>query len=288
MSGSSQFSLLSQRRFLPFFLAQSLGAFNDNLFKQALIALVTFATANLAGQAPLLNTLAAGLFILPFFLFSASAGQLADKYDKARIARLLKLLEILVMALAAVAFVLHAHHPTLSVVCLLGVLFLMGLQSTLFGPVKYGLLPQVLHDRELVGGNGLVEMGTSVAILAGMIAGTQLILLPGSGPIYAAITVVLVALLGWWAALKIPALPAVAPGLRIDWNPWTATWLSLRKLRQNRTVFLSCLGISWFWFFGSVYIIQLITYCKQVLRAGGLHPVAEHLFDWHRNWRHSV
>ena len=229
---------------------------------------MTYLTAALAAHASMLNTLAAGLFILPFFLFSATSGQLADKYDKARIARLTKMLEVFVMILAAVAFLLHASHPQLSVFTLLGVLFLMGLHSTVFGPVKYGILPQVLDDRELVGGNGLVEMGTSVAILVGMIAGTQLILLPGNGPLYAAIAVLATAVFGWMAALKIPALPAVAPDLKINWNPWTSTWRSLAKLRRNRTVFLSCLGISWFWFFGSVYIIQLITYCKQVLGTG--------------------
>lgn len=268
MSGTSQFALLRQRRFLPFFLTQGLGAFNDNLFKQALITLVTFLTVSMSGQAAFLNTLAAGVFILPFFLFSASSGQLADKYDKARLIRWIKFGEIVIMALAAAAFLLHARHPEASVWLLLGVLFLMGTQSAVFGPVKYGLMPQVLDERELIGGNGLVEMGTSVAILVGMIAGTQLVLVPGAGLAWTAAAVVLVAIAGWLAALRMPALPAVAPQLKINWNPFTSTWATVRQLRGNRTVLLSCLGISWFWFFGSVYIVQLITWTKTVLGAG--------------------
>ena len=181
----SQFRLLAERRFGPFFGVQFLGAFNDNVFKQALVILITFHAAGFAGLAPeVMVNLAGGLFILPFFLFSATAGQLADKYDKARIIRLVKVLEIAIMVIAAAGFVRH------DVVLLLAALCLLGLHSTLFGPVKYAILPQALQEHELVGGNALVETGTSLAILAGTILGGVLIALPsGPGLLVPAVTI---------------------------------------------------------------------------------------------------
>ncbi len=260
MSEQSQFALLKERRFLPFFLTQSLGAFNDNVFKNGLIVLVTFVMAGLTEeQEHQYTNLAAGLFILPFFLFSATSGQLADKYDKTRLAQLVKLLEIAIMVVGAFGFL---HH---SVGLLLAMLFMMGLHSTLFGPLKYGLLPQVLSERELVGGNGLVEMGTFVAILVGTILGSNLIRIADSGAWWIGGATIALALLGLATSMAMPKLPPVDPGLKINWNLFTETWRSVAYLRGNRTVFLSCLGISWFWFYGSIYFTQLPVYTKAIL-----------------------
>ena len=187
---SSQFTLLHERRFLPFFLTQFLGAFNDNLYKNALVVLITFQAARYTAMSPdVLVNLAAGIFILPFFLFSATAGQLADKYEKSHLMRGIKLLEIFIMALAATAFALD------SLALMLATLFLMGTQSSLFGPVKYAILPQHLDETELVGGNGLVESGTFVAILIGTIAGGVIIALPG-GTRWVSVAVLIVAWAG--------------------------------------------------------------------------------------------
>ena len=176
MSEHNQFRLLRERRFLPFFLTQALGAFNDNVFKNALVILVAFLTVQLTVKdVNFYTNLAAGLFILPFLLFSATSGQLSDKYDKARLAQLVKVLEIGIMCVAFAGFLTH------SIPLLLAMLFMMGVHSTLFGPLKYGLLPQVLDQRELTGGNGLIEMATFVAILLGTIAGTSLIRVEGWG-----------------------------------------------------------------------------------------------------------
>jgi hypothetical protein len=267
----SQFRLLAERRFGPFFGVQFLGAFNDNVFKQALVILVTFHGAGFAGLAPeVMVNLAGGLFILPFFLFSATAGQLADKYDKARLIRMVKVLEIAIMLIAAVGFVRH------DVALLLAALCLLGLHSTLFGPVKYAILPQALHERELVGGNALVETGTSLAILAGTILGGLLIALP-SGPAQMVPAVTIgVAGLGYATSRLVPAAPPPQPGLAIDWNPFTETWRNFQFTRCNRTVFLSILGVSWFWFFGALMIAQFPGYAKTWL--GGDEGVATLLF----------
>lgn len=266
MSGHSQFSLLTERRFLPFFVSQSLGAFNDNVFKQGLVALVVFVGAVQVGMSSSTFSLLAGaLFIAPFFLFSALGGQLADKYDKARLAAWVKGLEVLLMAGATVGL-LWKSAPIL-----LGVLFMLGVQSTLFGPLKYGILPQVLKDEELTGGNGLIESATMVCILLGTIAGTALVAIPEHGLWLTSAVVLGISLLGWLAALAMPKLPAAAPDLAINLNPFTATWASLKFLAGNRTVFLSCLGISWFWFFGSMYFLVLPVYVRDVI--GGTTPV---------------
>lgn len=260
MASDNQFSLLTQRRFGPFFLTQFFGAFNDNVFKQALITLIAFHSAHLiSASTDTLINLSAALFILPFFLFSATAGQLADKYEKSRLIRLIKMLEIAIMVCAAAAFYLG------NIPLLIGLLFLMGTQSTLFGPVKYGILPQVLKEEELVGGNGLLEMGTFVAILLGTNAGTSLIGLLDTGIALVSITVVAVACLGYLASRGIPPVSAVDPQLHINWNPITETWRIIQFTRRNRTVFLSILGISWFWFVGAIYIAQLPNYTKLIL-----------------------
>lgn len=256
---SSQFALLRSRRFGPFFGTQFLGAFNDNLYKNALVVLLTFQATQWTAMKPeLLANLAAGIFILPFFLFSATAGQLADKYDKARLARLVKVLEIVIMVVAGAGFWLH----NLSI--LLFALFLLGLQSTLFGPVKYAILPQHLHEDELVGGNALVEAGTFVAILIGTLVGG---LLAGveNGTVWITSGCMLTAVLGYLTSRGIPEAPAPEPTLKINPNPITETWRNIGFARENRTVFLSILGISWFWLFGALLLAQFPAYAKNVL-----------------------
>lgn len=256
----SQLGLLRERRFLPFFLTQFLGAFNDNLYKNALIILVAFNAARWTDlSAAALANLAAGLFILPFFLFSATAGQLADKFEKSRLIRITKLLEILVMGLAIVGFMLT------SLPLLLLALFLMGTQATLFGPVKYAILPQHLREDELIGGNAFVEAGTFVAILLGTILGGLLAGLGHAGIPWICATVFGLSVLGYLASRGIPPAAAASPLLRIDWNPLTETWRNVSFLRSNRTVFLSVLGISWFWFYGAVFLSQFPAYTKDVL-----------------------
>lgn len=256
---SSQFALLKSRRFGPFFGTQFLGAFNDNLYKNALIVLLTFQATQWTTLKPeLLANLAAGIFILPFFLFSATAGQLADKFDKARLARLVKVLEIVIMAIVGAGFWLHNLN------ILLFALFLLGLQSTLFGPVKYAILPQHLHEDELVGGNALVEAGTFVAILVGTLVGGLLAGAEG-GTVWITSGGLLVAVLGYLTSRGIPDAPAPEPTLRINPNPITETWRNIGFARENRTVFLSILGISWFWLFGALLLAQFPAYAKNVL-----------------------
>ena len=256
---SHQFALMRQRRFLPFFFTQFLGAFNDNVYKNALVVLLTFQAARYTTLAPgILVNLCAGLFILPFFLFSATAGQIADKYEKSRLIRLTKLLEIGVMALASLAFALE------SLALMLACLFLMGAQSALFGPVKYAILPQHLQEDELVGGNALVESGTFIAILIGTLAGGLLVAME-HGTVWVSAVVVILAVLGYLACRGIPTAPAAAPALCINWNPLTETWRNLRFTRGNRSVFLAILGISWFWFYGAVFLSQFPAYAKDVL-----------------------
>ena len=254
-----QFQLLRARRFGPFFWTQLLGAFNDNLFKNALVILFAFGAGEAALSTDTLVNLAGGVFILPFFLFSATAGQLAGKFEKTRIIRAVKLLEIGIMALAAVGFFLR------SVTVLLVALFLMGLHSTLFGPVKYSILPQHLREEELVGGNALVEMATFVAILLGTLVGGVLVAVPGWGPGLVSACLLLLAIAGWAVSRAVPPAPAESPGLRVGWNPIAETRRTIAFVRENRTVFLSVLGISWFWFYGALLLAQLPGLGHQVL-----------------------
>ena len=266
MSGS-QFSLLRQRRFAPFFATQALGAFNDNVFRNALVILITFRIVGLQqADIDFYVNLAAGLFILPFFLFSAMAGQWAEKHEKSRSIRQIKALEIAIMVIAAVALWLG------SLPMLLAVLFLSGLQSALFGPVKYSILPQALRPEELVGGNALIEASTFLAILLGTLAGGWLMTGLPHGEIAVGIAIVALAVLGWLSARAIPSAAATDPTLSINWNPLTGTSRSLGHLRGHRAVLNSVLGISWFWFFGSVILAQLPSYTKTFL--GGEETVA--------------
>ena len=255
----SQMKLLTTRRFWPFFWTQFLGAFNDNLFKNALIILITFRAANLSGLSPQqMVALCGGIFILPFFLFSATAGQLADKYPKSTLIRYIKFAEILIMGCAAIAFFFD------SVPLLIGVLFLMGLQSAFFGPVKFGILPQLIEDRELVSGNALVEMGTFLAILIGTIAGGELINRP-SGAILVSFGIVFVAVAGYCVSRLVKCLPSEDPTLKIEFNPITPTYKIYTFTRKSRSIFLSILAISWFWFFGASFLALLPTYGKDVV-----------------------
>ena len=260
MSDTSQVGLLTERRFLPFFLTQFFGAANDNAFKFAFTALATYSAAQWGGlEATTAGPVIGGVFILPFLLFSATAGQLADKYDKARLIRLVKNLEILFMAGIAAGFVLHMAS------LLFAGVFLMGSHSALFGPVKYAYLPQHLRDEELVGGNGIVEMGTFVAILLGTMLGGALIAIPVVGPHYVAAVSLALAVIGRIAAGFVPASPAPVPQLVINWNPVSETLANLRHAHGNRTVFLSLLGISWMWFFGSVFLTTFAGFAKESL-----------------------
>ncbi|MEZ5461463.1 MFS transporter [Dokdonella sp.] len=265
MSEHSQFTLLGKRRFGPFFLAQALGAFNDNAFRQGMIVLIGFHLGLAIDAVSFYAMIAPAVFILPFFLFSATAGQIAEKFEKTRLIRYVKLFEIAAMLVAVYAF--HAAQIWLLFV----VLFLMGLQSTVFGPIKYAILPQALRVDELVGGNGLVEMGTSMAVLIGMMAGGTLMAMGEFGATAASILVVGVAVVGYLVSRAIPPAPATAPDLKFNWNPVTETARVMRYVTKDRTIFNSILGISWFWFFGTVFTAQLPGYTQTYL--GGSEAV---------------
>ncbi|MDH4183194.1 MAG: MFS transporter, partial [Nitrospinota bacterium] len=258
----NQVHLLASRRFFPLFLTQFLGAFNDNLFKNALVIMIMYASLEAWGlSSGALVAAAGGIFILPFFLFSATAGQLADKYEKSAIIRLVKLWEILLMLLAALGFM------WMDTGLLLAVLFLMGTQSTFFGPIKYGILPDHLEREELIAGNALVEAATFVAILLGTIAGGLLIAAEG-GRATVAVAVVAVALAGFGASLFIPKAPAPAPNLAIGWNILAESWRIIGFSRATRPVFLSILGVSWFWLIGAIFLSIMPVYAKQTLGGG--------------------
>ncbi len=262
----NQFALLRQRRFAPFFWTQFGGAANDNLFKFAFTVMVTYRAQQGAWLSPgVMVNLIAGLYILPFVLFSATSGQLSDKLRKERLMRGVKLLEIGIMVLALWGFV--AGNVAALLVCTFG----MGLHSTIFGPAKYAYLPQHLNTAELTGGNGMTEMGTFVAILLGNLAGGLLMAFP-QGPLLAGLACVAVALLGWTAARFIPATAPVDPQLRINWNPFTETARNLRLAAGDRTVLQALLAISWMWFYGVAFLTQFPVFARHVL--GGDEAVA--------------
>lgn len=255
----SQYQLLKSQRFIPLFWTQFLGAFNDNVYKNALVILIVFQDTTLYGlTSNMLVTASAGIFILPFFLFSATAGQLADKYEKSTLIRHVKILEVMIMALAVLGF--YWQHTSLLIV----LLFLMGSQSTLFGPLKYGILPQHLREEELMGGNGLIQMGTFLAILLGIMTGGLLIAVP-QGPLIIATTVFAVAGLGLFASVFIPKAPAADPLIKINWNLITQTWRTMQYTLENKSVFIAIVAISWFWFVGATYLSQFPAYTKNIL-----------------------
>ncbi|GAA0320936.1 MFS transporter [Psychrobacter aestuarii] len=257
---ASQFQLFKRRRFSAMFFTQFLGAFNDNVFKQALILLLTYMGASKLG-APIsvLNNLAAMLFILPYFLFSALAGQLADKYEKSKLTRLIKVLEIVIMTLAAVGFVFEWYA------LLFVALFLMGTHSTFFGPIKYAYLPQAMRDDELVGANGLFQMGTSLAILLGMIVAGILTQLTNA-LYWVSAMVMLVAVFGYFAARFIPTTPAMQPDLKVNWNIFTTSMATIRYLYSLPFLFFVILGNSWFWFYGATFLTQTPEFSKVILQ----------------------
>lgn len=256
---ANQFSLFKRRRFNAMFFTQFLGAFNDNVFKQALILVLTYTAASQLGVAvSILNNLAAMLFILPYFLFSALAGQLADKFEKAKLTRLIKLLEIVIMVLATIGFVFELYA------LLFVALFLMGTHSTFFGPIKYAYLPQAMKEDELVGANGLFQMGTSLAILLGMIVAGVLTQLPNA-LYWISAAVVVVALMGYAAARFIPMMPSVQPDLTINWNIFTTSFATIRYLYSLPFLFFIILGNSWFWFYGATFLTQTPEFSKVIL-----------------------
>jgi len=275
MAAPNQFQLLRERRFLPFFLTQASGAFNDNVFRNATVFLISRHMGLSTEQITAYSNFAPALFILPFLLFSASAGQIAEKLEKTRVIRFVKLFEIVAMSVAAWGFL---HHDA---VVLLAVLFMMGVHSTLFGPIKYSILPQTLRAEELVGGNGLVEMGTSLAILLGMLLGGSLIAAAGeNGPLFAAAAVLIIAVAGYLFCRAIPPAPATAPDLPFNWNLFNETWRGIGFIARDRTVFNAVLGISWFWFFGIVFTAQLPNYTTVYLGGGdGVQLLALALFS---------
>jgi acyl-[acyl-carrier-protein]-phospholipid O-acyltransferase/long-chain-fatty-acid--[acyl-carrier-protein] ligase len=253
-------SLLLSRRFGPLWVTQFLSAFNDNALKNALVLMLAYRPELARGlPAPMLIPLAGALFILPFFLGSATAGELADAHDKAKIVRIVKLTEIAVMAIAAAAVL------TESVWTLLALLFVMGIEATFFGPLKYAILPDVLRFDELLAGNALVEAGTFLAILIGTIAG--MLIATSHGAHTVAVLIVLIALAAWAASRAIPATQPNAPGARIEFNFITATGRIIAQVRRERTRFRSILGISWFWLVGATYLSQFPSYARNYLGA---------------------
>ena len=256
----NQFALLARRRFGPYFLTQFLGAFNDNVFKNALLLLLAFHAADrFAASSDVLINLSAGLFVLPFFLFSAIAGQLADKFPKALLMRYVKLLEIVIMLAAAAALYLDLIAP------LIALLFLMGVQSSLFGPAKYGVLPQLADETELLGANALVETSTFLAILLGTAFGGILIGIDQTGRFWVAGAVIVIALAGYAASRAMPDVAAADPHMQINWNPISATREVFAGALQLRMIVVSVVGISWFWFLGSVYLAQLPNFTRLYL-----------------------
>ncbi len=256
---SQQFKLMREKRFLPFFCTQFLGALNDNVFKTALITIAVFHTTDLTTlNGAALATLLPGIFILPFFLFSATAGQIADKFEKSQLIRFVKIFEVVLMLFAALGFVLHVFW------LLVLALFMMGMHSTLFGPVKYAYLPQHLAESELVGGNGMVEMGTFVAILLGQIIGAGLGMHQG-GELFTGLSILGLALMGYFASKQIPNSPAAEPSLKINWNPMTETGRNVAFVWNSQQIWLAIIGISWFWFYGATLLAQFPVLAKEVL-----------------------
>ncbi|RKP49741.1 MFS transporter [Pararobbsia silviterrae] len=258
----SQYALMRERRFAPFFWTLFLGATNDNIFKVGFTSLLTFDAAAFGHvDAQSAAFIISAIFILPFVLFSATSGQIADKYDKATLTRLVKTFEIAIMVLGTIGYLTHA----------LGVLyvctFLMGTHSTLFGPVKYAYLPQHLRADELVGGNGIVESGTFIAILVGTIAGGEAASLGTHGALTLSVCCIGVAIAGRACAGRVPASPPPANDLAINWNPFSETWRNLKLAAVDRTLFVSLLGISWLWFVGATLLTSFFSFAKDVLGA---------------------
>ena len=257
---ASQFNLLTTRRFLPMFLTQFFGALNDNVFKQSLLLVFTYQLISSSTyNTSTLNNLAALLFVLPYFLFSATAGQIADRYEKANLTRWLKGAEIVIMSLATIGFL------TKQLWLLLLALFLMGTHSTFFGPIKYAILPQILTEKELMSGNALFQTGTSLAILFGMILGGVVMAQSDGNLIWISLTVISIAIAGFISARFLLQQPINAPTLKINWNFLSTSVSTLKYSYQIPPVFFAIIGISWFWFYGATYLTQIPQLTQQLL-----------------------
>ncbi|HTG37295.1 MFS transporter [Sphingomonas sp.] len=254
--------LLKERRFLPLFVTQFLGAFNDNLFKTAMVLFATYQVFNDPAVESNFNALATGLSLIPFFLLSALSGQLADSYDKARIIRLVKLAEIFIMMFGAAGLLIAKHgHTTPGVVMMLGSVLLLGVHSTFFGPIKYAILPQHLDDDQVLGGTGLVEAGTYLSILLGTVVAGWISVEAAAG------LVIIVACVGLLAGRQVPPAPRMGPMLAINWNPFTASWHLIRQTMHIKRLFLAICAISFFWTIGAVLIVVFPPLAKNVLTA---------------------
>ncbi len=267
VAGHSQFALFKTRRFLPLFVTQFLSAFNDNAYRFAL-AIMLLTTLG-KEQGGLLNTISAALFILPYFLFSAFAGQLSDKYDKSLVARRIKFIEIGIVGLSV--FAIYYGNVPLQQFCV----FLAGTQSAFFGPIKYSILPQHLEKDELLGGNGLVEMGTFVSVLLGTIFGTIAINSAG-GKELVAVTMIVIALFSYWTTRQIPLAPSAQPDLKLNYNIFSETWNVISMVRQRPDVFQAILGVSWFWLLGVVFVTQIPLFTLDSLK--GTESIATIIF----------
>ena len=254
--------LLKSRRFLPMFLTQFFGALNDNVYKQALLLVFTYGLiSQQSANVSTLNNLAALLFILPYFIFSATAGQLADKYERAQLVRAIKLLEIIIMLIATVGFLLG------SLWLLLTALFLMGVQSTFFGPIKYAILPEALKPHELMSGNAIFQSGTSIAILLGLILGGAVISVSAGNLVWISLTVVIIALIGYASSRFVLTQRVTAPDIQIDWNFFRTSFQTLKYAKSLPMIFLILLGNSWYWFYGATYLTQIPQLTQQNLHA---------------------
>lgn len=254
--------LMKSRRFLPMFLTQFFGALNDNVYKQALLLVFTYGwISQQSANVSTLNNLAALLFILPYFIFSATAGQLADKYERAQLVRAIKLLEIIIMLIGTAGFLLG------NLWLLLIALFLMGAQSTFFGPIKYAILPEVLKPHELMSGNAIFQSGTSIAILLGMILGGAVISVSAGNLLWISLTVVVIALIGYASSRFVLTQRVTAPEIDIDWNFFRTSFQTIKYAKSLPMIFLILLGNSWYWFYGATYLTQIPQLTQQNLHA---------------------
>jgi len=261
MSEHNQFSLLTKQRFLPLFIAQSIGAFNDNAFRLSLSTLYIYgALHDVVADPEAANSYLAALLVLPFFLFSALAGQIADKFDKSVVARRIKLFEIGLIAIAS--YSLYTQNITLQMTCV----FLAGVQSTFFGPIKYSILPQYLGKDELLGGNGLIESGTAISILLGMLFG-MFFITAGFGREFVSVVMIGLAVVAYFAAWFMPPAPPAQADMKINWNVPQETWITVKMAMEKPDVWLSILGISWFWLLGVVFLSQIQPFTKDILHA---------------------
>ncbi len=253
--------ILSTRRFLPMFLTQFFGALNDNVFKQSLLLVITYGWIQHSGNVSTMNNLAALLFILPYFIFSATAGQIADKYERASLVRKIKVLEIIIMLIATVGFVLG------NIFILLFALFLMGTHSTFFGPIKYAILPDILKPQELMSGNALFQSGTSIAILIGMILGGAVISSSQGNLWWISLTVTMIAIIGYICSTFVLKQKVTENNIEIDWNFFRTSIQTIRYAKSLPLVFLVLLGNSWYWFYGATYLTQIPQLTQQNLHA---------------------